>query len=290
MRELEGVLEDVGQRRQDLCAVSGDAEKRVHLTHVERAAPRCRVVARGARRVGDEFCHGKDLFDRRVGRPSNLRHGIAQHRGHRCMAARDQAAGGSADRQQSHLQGPEGERRGLKDVAQLVNQHAKPLVLLDRPRARHARIALRTELAHRVGDRVVKAAVERAELVDRERRVAFDGEVGDGLAEVAVVVHDGLHGEAESQQFPAMRGGAHADLRQRGRVATRRAGNPDALVGQAELLGAEGAGELVEEHRDAVGELRGRGGASRALGHLCLASFDQVRAVVQQELVHANPR
>lgn len=139
------------------------------------------------------------------------------------MAARDQAAGGSPDGEQPHLQGLEGERRGLKDVAQLVHQHAQPLVLLDRPRARHARVALCAELAHRVGDRIVEAAIEGPELVDRERRVALDGEVRDGLAEVAVVVHDGFHREAESQQFAAMRGGAHADLRQRGGVAAGRA-------------------------------------------------------------------
>ena len=131
MRELEGVLEDIGQRRQNLRAVSRDAEEGIHLPYVERAAPRCRVVASRPRCVGDELGDGEDRVGRLVERAAHLRHGVAQHRGHRRMAARDQAAGGARDREHSHFEGLEGERRGLEDVAQLVDQQAKPLVLLD---------------------------------------------------------------------------------------------------------------------------------------------------------------
>jgi hypothetical protein len=93
----------------------------------------------------------------------------------------------------------------------------------------NGRVALDHELRDCVGDRVVETAVQRAELFDRERRVELDRQVGDGLAEIAVVVDDLVDGVAEVQELLAMGRGRHADLRQSRHVAARRSGDQDAF-------------------------------------------------------------
>jgi hypothetical protein len=45
-------------------------------------------------------------------------------------------------------------------------------------------------------------AVQSAKLVDLERRIALVRQIGHGLAQVAVVVHDLVDREPERQQFP----------------------------------------------------------------------------------------
>ena len=52
-----------------------------------------------------------------------------------------------------------------------------------------------TDTKSNIGDGVVEAAVERAELVDRERLVALEGQIRDRLAQVALVGHDLLDGD-----------------------------------------------------------------------------------------------
>lgn len=56
-------------------------------------------------------------------------------------------------------------------------------------------IALKTKLRARVSDGIVQAAIERAKFIDLGRGIAFDGEIGDGLAEVPVVMDDLVDGE-----------------------------------------------------------------------------------------------
>ena len=56
-------------------------------------------------------------------------------------------------------------------------------------------ISLATELAHSAGDRVIEAAIERVELVDADRLAVLLGELGDRLAQIAVVVNDLIDGE-----------------------------------------------------------------------------------------------
>ena len=80
--------------------------------------------------------------------------------------------------------------------------------LIDRCRLK---VALIGEFRHRVGDRVVQAAVEGAEFVHPDRRLPLEGEIGDRLAKVAVVVDHLVDGEAVLQQLAPVlrRGGAH---------------------------------------------------------------------------------
>jgi hypothetical protein len=83
-------------------------------------------------------------------------------------------------------------------------------------------VALGDELGHGIGDGVVEASVQRPELDDRERRVALDRQVGDGLAQVAVVMNHLVDGVAELQKLPAVRGRGDTDLGQLRHVAAGR--------------------------------------------------------------------
>ena len=112
---------------------------------------------------------------------------------------------------------------GLDQISQLMGEKAQPLgerllVLL----ARQA-IALVRELGDRVGDGIVQAAVEGAELVDLDRQVALEREVGDRLAQVAVVVHHLVDREAVPQELQPVARGRGADFGGRVAAATRRA-------------------------------------------------------------------
>jgi len=73
-------------------------------------------------------------------------------------------------------------------------------------------ITLMGKFGHRIGDGVVEATIERPKLVDLDVRIELESEVGDRLAQVAVVVNDLVHGEAVQQQLPAMEGRGIANL------------------------------------------------------------------------------
>ena len=55
-------------------------------------------------------------------------------------------------------------------------------------------LALETELGDSVRDGVVQAPVQGSEFVDGEQHIPFERQVGDGLAEIPVVVDDLIHG------------------------------------------------------------------------------------------------
>lgn len=71
----------------------------------------------------------------------------------------------------------------MQVVGQFMHKKTKPFVLLLGLSSRHFNVALCSELSDCVGDGVVQAAVQRAELIDRKWRVAFYGEVSDGLTQ-----------------------------------------------------------------------------------------------------------
>ena len=93
-------------------------------------------------------------------------------------------------------------------------------------------------LGDRVGDGVVEAPVEGAELGRGDRRHSFESELGDGLAHVAVVVDHLPDGEPDPEQLLAVSGRA-----------------VEASKAAAGNLPAKCLGELVQEERDSVFEL-----------------------------------
>jgi hypothetical protein len=66
-------------------------------------------------------------------------------------------------------------------------------------------------LGHRFGDRRVEAAIQGVELVGGDRDPLLDGQFGDRLADLAVVVDDLGDVEPQGQQREAMERGARFD-------------------------------------------------------------------------------
>ena len=60
-------------------------------------------------------------------------------------------------------------------------------------------VTLIIEFGDRTGNAIIKAAIERPKLADLDVRIELEREVGDRLAQVTVVVHDLIHGEAVLQ-------------------------------------------------------------------------------------------
>jgi hypothetical protein len=79
-------------------------------------------------------------------------------------------------------------------------------------------ISLTSVLGNRASDRVVKASVQRAKVVGTDGCVQFDGQLRDGLTDIAIVVHDLRHGEPLKQEVMAMLDRAPADLGARNRA------------------------------------------------------------------------
>ena len=56
-------------------------------------------------------------------------------------------------------------------------------------------IALAPELGDGIGYGVVEAFVESEKLIRRDRRLLLDGHLGNGLAEIPIIVDNLIHGE-----------------------------------------------------------------------------------------------
>src|SRR5579862_3978768 len=65
-------------------------------------------------------------------------------------------------------------------------------------------LALTPVLAHRFRDGVVEAEIERLELGRGNGRLLLDGELGDRLADVSVIVNDLPHGDPLEQEVVAV--------------------------------------------------------------------------------------
>ena len=128
------------------------------------------------------------------------------------------------------------------------------------------------ERADRLGDRLVHASIERAELVGRDGNAEPHRELRHRLAHVAVVVDDLLDREAGAPQLRSVHRRPPSDL-------------AVGLARRGPLLAAQGLRELVEEVGDAVFELRLRRAGGGPCRDLHARARNQVVAVDGQELV-----
>ena len=93
-------------------------------------------------------------------------------------------------------------------------------------------ISLTAVLGHCARDGVIEESVQRPKVVGADRRVQFDRELGDGLTDVAIVVHHLRYGESLTQEIVSVLDRAPADLRAR------------------PLAEAERVSQLIQEHGD----------------------------------------
>src|SRR5580658_7629200 len=99
-------------------------------------------------------------------------------------------------------------------IAQLMRDETEPLV-----QCKHALFGdneiLRVGVSgDRIGDGIVEAAVQRTKLIDLNRFAELRRQFGDGLAQVAIVMHDLIDRESVLQQFTAMIYRRALDLRE----------------------------------------------------------------------------
>ena len=80
--------------------------------------------------------------------------------------------------------------RDMDQVPQFVCEESKPLVLASGVSIDGGLIAFEPVLSDCVRDGVVKASVQHAKVIHAHRRVGFQCQFGDGLTDVAIVVHD----------------------------------------------------------------------------------------------------
>ena len=97
------------------------------------------------------------------------------------------------------------------------------------------------EFRHRAGDGVVEASIEGAKVVGADGGMQLSRELGHRLADIAIVVHHLPDRQSLQEQITPVLARARQDV-------------PRVGAGMLEL-----SDDLVEEHRHAVIDLRGRG-------------------------------
>src|SRR6185437_7997291 len=100
----------------------------------------------------------------------------------------------------------------MQKVTQFVGEESQPLLRLNGLSVCHDKIPLVAEFGDRIGNRVVQTAVEGAKFVDLKRRIALIREIGNGLTQVAVVVHDLVNRKSERHQFSSVLCSCPADF------------------------------------------------------------------------------
>ena len=162
----------------------------------------------------------------------------------------------------------EREDRRVHQVPQFMSQKSKPLgSARDFSHRAWTDCSLAPVLRDGARDGVVEAAVQHAKVIGADGRVHFHGELGDGLTDVAVVVHDLRDREPLSQQVMP--------------VLNRAVGD----VGIRPETRAQRSHELLQEHGHAVIDLRLGRRRNRPRRDFGPATTDELVAVCGNEFV-----
>ena len=99
-------------------------------------------------------------------------------------------AGASPDANIPGLQDLERHERRVQQVPQFMGEEPEPFGPACGFAVDARLIALTSVLGHRARDGIVQASVQRPKVVGADRRVQFHRQFGDGLTDIAIVVHD----------------------------------------------------------------------------------------------------
>ena len=272
--ELERVLENVRDHRGEDLAVGQDRYAGLDGDDVELDAARGGFQRRARRDFLDEAAEqDRFLVLNPLGEPE-LGQRSADQRTEAHQAALQDGAGAAADADVSRLENLERDDPGIDQVAQLVCEEAQALLLARVLPHDGGLVARAPVFGHGAGDRVVQAPVQGAELVDGHRRLGLHSQFGDGLTDVAVGMDDLRHRESLKQEVVTVLDRAVADFD---------AGNRTL---------AQGAPQLVQEHRHAVDADRRRLPGQRRPGcNLLPAAPDDLAPIQGDEfLKHGHLR
>ena len=99
-------------------------------------------------------------------------------------------SGAPCDSDVPGLEHLERDHRGMDQVPQFMGKEPEPLVLATALSVEGGLIAFAPVLGDRARDGVVEASVQQPKVLRADRRVRFHRQLGDGLTDVAIVVHD----------------------------------------------------------------------------------------------------
>ncbi len=285
MSEFECVLQKVRQCRLQCHAVGVDVQERVYFMHREVASCGVRIESRGAFRIGDE---GRDGKYAPIAAPSHphLVDGLLDQHAQRTQTALQHRAGCTAHVHVAQLQRADGEGGSRYGVAEFVYQESDPLACLIVVTLEYFDITLRAKRQDSIGNRIVNAAIQCAELVECDGHGELERHIRDGLTEVAVIVNDLVDCVAQRQQITSVGAGACSDFRQRELVAARGARDKDALRLPPGIFRFEGSYQLLQNHRNAVCELSLRCRPARPRRSFHHAPLYEFGTVVVEKGVH----
>jgi hypothetical protein len=104
-------------------------------------------------------------------------------------------------------------RTGVGQISQFVREEPEALVGARRFSIHRRLMSFARELRDRARDGLVETAVQHPKVVGADGRVQFNGQFGDRLTDVAIVVHDLGDRESLQQEVMPVLEGALPDLR-----------------------------------------------------------------------------
>ena len=182
-------------------------------------------------------------------------------------AAMEDGPGASRDSHIPRLEHLECKDRGVGQVPQFMSEESEAFAPARALPVEGRLILFTSVLGHGARDRLVQAAVQCAKVIRADGRVQFNCEVGDGLTDVTIIVHDLRHGEPLKQQVMPVLNCAPANLR--GRCQPQ----------------AQGVRQLIQEHRHAVVDFGFRRRGNRPHRDLFPAPPDDLFAVHRDEFM-----
>jgi hypothetical protein len=136
----------------------------------------------------------------------------AHQRAQAQQAPLEHGAGASRDTDVPGLQDFEGDDRGVDQVAQLMREKPEALGFARGFGVDGGLIALTPVFSDGARDRIVQAPVQGAEFIRADGHLSLHRQVGDGLTDVAIRMHDLRHGEPLIQEIMTVPEGGVADL------------------------------------------------------------------------------
>ena len=206
--ELEGVLQEVEDCGRQDRPIALDGHGSVDRGHDEHHAEVLRLQ-RGADCELVQKVADSDIFE-------TVDAGVETHFGQRSVderaqvqqAATEHLSGAATDCNAPRFDAFEREHCGVEMIAQLMGQGPQALgALLGNSTIVKARM-----LGDRTSDRLVERQVERAEIGCGNLRFFFNGQLGDDLANIAVVADHLAYGEAHPEERISVATGGSGDF------------------------------------------------------------------------------
>jgi hypothetical protein len=128
-------------------------------------------------------------------------------------AAMEHGPGTSGDSHISRLEHFKRDERGMRQIPQFMRQEPEALGPACGLSVDVGQRSFAPVLGDRARDGVVQVAIEQPKVLRADGRARFDGQLRDGLTDVAIVVDDLRHGEPLTQQVVPVQYRTPADLR-----------------------------------------------------------------------------